>query len=351
VARDPEAKKHLSKKPGSEVVTDKGYHSNETCLRLRAKGVRSYISEPERGRRNWRGKSKERSAVYANRRRIRGERGRGLLRKRGEFLERGFAHVYDRGGMRRLRLRGRANILKRLLVHVGGFNLSVALRKLIGCGTPKGLGGRPFGVFGAVLELVSACRRAATALLRGPSRRTVVSAAARPTGSGRVTRATLSPCGTRGQSARSGLCAPEERGSKTPARSRRMSSTPLERCRSSSQPLAIGARGTATGLLRQALAELRAEGIRTVISVVAEANLPSLKVHRRCGFQVVGTVRMRWRLWHARVEHCGSSTICDSLGSSTFRSSADATPARPEAMSDAALQMASFPWQTCSLRS
>ena len=181
VARDPEAKKHLSEKPGSEVVTDKGYHSNETCLRLRAKGIRSYISEPERGRRNWRGKAKERGAVYANRRRIRGKRGRGLLRKRGELLERGFAHVYDRGGMRRLRLRGRANILKRLLVHVGGFNLSVALRKLIGCGTPKGLGGRPFGVFGAVLELVWACRRAATALLRGPSRRILVSAAARPT--------------------------------------------------------------------------------------------------------------------------------------------------------------------------
>jgi len=181
VAKDPEAEKRLSKKPASEAVLDKGYHSNAVCLWLRGDGIRSYISEPERGRRNWKGKAKERAAVYANRRRIRGERGRGLLRKRGEFLERGFAHVYDRGGMRRLHLRGRGNILKRLLVHVGGFNLSLALRKLIGCGTPKGLGGHPFGVLAGMLHPLSACRTVATALLRALWSRVAVSAAGHPT--------------------------------------------------------------------------------------------------------------------------------------------------------------------------
>jgi hypothetical protein len=36
-----------------EVVADKGYHSNESLVDLEAVGVRSYISEPDRGRRNW----------------------------------------------------------------------------------------------------------------------------------------------------------------------------------------------------------------------------------------------------------------------------------------------------------
>jgi hypothetical protein len=75
--------------------------------------------------------------VYANRQRMRGKHGRELLRKRGELLERGFAHMYDTGGMRRLCLRGRENILKRLLVHAAGFNLSLVMRKRFGAGTPR----------------------------------------------------------------------------------------------------------------------------------------------------------------------------------------------------------------------
>ena len=63
-------------RPGSiglqEVVGDKGYHSNQTLVNLEAVGVRSYISEPDRGRRNWKKKPKARAAVYRNRRRIRG---------------------------------------------------------------------------------------------------------------------------------------------------------------------------------------------------------------------------------------------------------------------------------------
>ena len=123
--------------PMLEVIADKGYHSNEVLTDLKALEIRSYISEPDRGRRNWKGKQRERAAVYGNRRRIRGARGKGLLRLRGERVERTFAHCYETGGMRRLHLRGRANILKRLLVHVGAFNLSLALRKRLGAGTPR----------------------------------------------------------------------------------------------------------------------------------------------------------------------------------------------------------------------
>jgi transposase len=57
-----------------EVVGDKGYHSNDSLVDLEAVGVRSYISEPDRGR-NWKEYPEARDAVYRNRRRIRGERG------------------------------------------------------------------------------------------------------------------------------------------------------------------------------------------------------------------------------------------------------------------------------------
>ena len=89
--------------PGiAEIVADKGYHSNETMVGFAAIGVRSYVSEPDRGRRNWKGQAAARDAVYANRRRIRGARGKRLLRQRGELLERPNAHLYETGRMRRV---------------------------------------------------------------------------------------------------------------------------------------------------------------------------------------------------------------------------------------------------------
>ena len=105
-----------------EVVADKGYHSNQTHVDLAQLDVRTYIAEPTRGRRRWQHKAAARAAVHANRRRIRNPRGRRLQRRRSEYLERPNAHLYETGGMRRTDLRGHANILKRLLVHVGGFN-------------------------------------------------------------------------------------------------------------------------------------------------------------------------------------------------------------------------------------
>ncbi len=125
-----------------EAVADKGYHSNRTLMDLAALDVRTYIAEPDRGRRNWTKTPAAREAVYANRRRIRGRRGRALQRRRSEFLERPNAHLYETGGLRRLHVRGHANVLKRLLVHVGGFNLGLLMRTLFGVGTPRGLQGR-----------------------------------------------------------------------------------------------------------------------------------------------------------------------------------------------------------------
>ena len=139
LAAEPETANIISDQPLSEVVTDKGYHSNEKLVDLQQLGIRTYISEPKRGRRNWTNKRVERDAVYANRRRIRGARGKQLLKQRGVMLERPFAHCYETGGMRRVHLRGHENILKRLLVHVAGFNLGLVMRLVIGKGTPRGL--------------------------------------------------------------------------------------------------------------------------------------------------------------------------------------------------------------------
>ncbi len=143
----------LPEEPFREVVTDKGYHSSTVVTGLEEMDIRTYISEPERGRQKWKGKCDQQSAVYANRRRIKGERGKRLLRKRSELVERSFAHIYDTGGMRRTHLRGHKNILKRLLIHVCGFNLGLVMRKVFGLGTPRGIQGRAAALFSAIYGL------------------------------------------------------------------------------------------------------------------------------------------------------------------------------------------------------
>ena len=95
--------------------------------------------------------------MYANRRRVRGEYGKSLLRRRGELVERSFAHCYETGGMRRTHLRGHENILKRQLVHVGAFNLSLILRQLLGAGTPRELRNR-LGRLVLLVYLLFMCR-------------------------------------------------------------------------------------------------------------------------------------------------------------------------------------------------
>jgi transposase len=140
----PEQKPKVNLQGLEELVADKGYHSGAVLKRVKSYQVRSYIAQKQqRGKRNWQGKVEEQQAVYANRRRVRGEYGKSLLRRRGELVERSFAHCYETGGLRRCQLRGRENILKRELVHVAAFNLSLAMRQILaGPGTPRELRNR-----------------------------------------------------------------------------------------------------------------------------------------------------------------------------------------------------------------
>jgi transposase len=140
----------LPEKLFEEVITDKGYHSNQSCQELQELGLRTYLSEPQRGRRKWKAQPEAQRAVYANRRRVRGERGKRLQRRRGERLERSNAHMYETGGMRRTHLRGHENILKRLIVHAAGFNLGLLMYSVLGIGKPRRLQDFP----GLLLSLI-----------------------------------------------------------------------------------------------------------------------------------------------------------------------------------------------------
>jgi len=135
----PDEKPKVNVEGIEELVADKGYHSGPVVERVKSSyEVRSYIPEKQqKGQRHWQGKAEEQQAVYQNRRRVRSEYGKSLLRRRGELVERSFAHCYETGGMRRTHLRGHENILKRQLIHVGAFNLSLILRALLGAGTPR----------------------------------------------------------------------------------------------------------------------------------------------------------------------------------------------------------------------
>jgi transposase len=156
LSEDRQTREALHEDWMGEVVADKGYHSNETMSDLVEMDVRTYISEPKRGRRNWQDQAKAKAAVYANRRRTRGARGQRLMRRRGELIERSFAHVYETGGMRRLHLKHRENIAKRLLVHAGGFNLGLVMRQLTGVGKPRRLQGLFTSIIALVLRLWNA---------------------------------------------------------------------------------------------------------------------------------------------------------------------------------------------------
>jgi transposase len=155
-----------------EVVADKGYHSKAVMLALALDGWRTYISEPLRKNQCWEDQLAERDAVYANRRRKNGDRGQRLMRRRGEIIERSFAHVLETGGMRRTHLRGHESIAKRMLIHVAGFNLGLLMRTLLGVGTPRGLQGRAAAIaaliIAALTTLLAAARRTWT-LATGPA--------------------------------------------------------------------------------------------------------------------------------------------------------------------------------------
>jgi transposase len=157
---------------GSEVeirdaAADKGYHSAETITDLDQHTLyRTYIPEPERKHdRTWTDKPPEqKAAVYANRRRTRGQRGKKLQRLRSELTERTFAHVCETGGARRTWLIGIDKVRKRYLIAAAAHNLGCLMRRLFQMGTPRGLQEFVDLLSSLYLAIYTRCRACLTAL-------------------------------------------------------------------------------------------------------------------------------------------------------------------------------------------
>jgi transposase len=156
-----------------DVVLDKGYHTNEVLETFAEHtSYRTYVSEPKLSggrQRVWTNKPEsQRAAVYANRRRSRGERGRRLQRLRSELVERSFAHVCETGGARRTWLRGIDKVRKRYTLAAVAHNLGCLMRALFGMGTPRGLqrAGGADSAFGRAVQVVQVAMGSVVALCR-----------------------------------------------------------------------------------------------------------------------------------------------------------------------------------------
>ena len=132
-----------------ETVMDKGYHDNGLLAGLARQGVRTYIPERRQKSRKWTDKPREQEQAFrANRRRVRGKKGRRLNRWRSERCERTFAHVCETGGGRRAWLRGQPNVSKAHTLKCAAYNLGVLLRKVWGMRKPRNA---DEGVWGGLL--------------------------------------------------------------------------------------------------------------------------------------------------------------------------------------------------------
>ena len=141
----------------AEVVMDKGYHDNALLAECVERGVRTYIPERRQKRRRWTDKPRQQQAAFrANRRRVRGPRGRRLNRWRSERCERTFAHVCETGGGRRVWVRGQENASKLYVLKCAAYNLGLLLRKVWGLIKPRGLAGLGAAAASVCLALVTA---------------------------------------------------------------------------------------------------------------------------------------------------------------------------------------------------
>ncbi len=158
-----------------DVPADKGYHRNETLTWCQSFGIRTYLSEREsRWCRRWTDKSEEeKSAVYKNRRRVPGQRGKQLGRLRSEYTKRSFAHVCKTGGARRSRFRSLIDVGRRYPMYVAARNLGVIMRVLFNTGTPKSLptkgAASPCEVWGWLLIVPMRLRRSSRSSVPSPA--------------------------------------------------------------------------------------------------------------------------------------------------------------------------------------
>jgi transposase len=138
------------------VVADKGYHDNGLLDWCAAGAMRTYIPERAQKSRRWTDKpAGYEEAFRANRRRVRGAKGRRLNRWRSERCERTFAHVCETGGGRRAWLRDTVNVHKAHLLRCAAYNLGLLLRKVWGLVKPRNAGTGAGGLVLAACALLA----------------------------------------------------------------------------------------------------------------------------------------------------------------------------------------------------
>jgi transposase len=138
-----------------EAVADKGYHDNGLLADWEARGIRTYLPEKRQKRRRWTNKPPESEKAFrANRRRVRGKKGRQLNRWRSERCERTFAHVCETGGGRRMWVRGQTNASKVHTLKCAAYNLGLLLRKVWGLSKPRSAQAAVMALFFAILALL-----------------------------------------------------------------------------------------------------------------------------------------------------------------------------------------------------
>ena len=141
----------------AEAVMDKGYHDNRLLAGLTQRGVRTYIPERRQKSRCWTDKPAEQEQAFrANRRRVRGKKGRQLNRWRSERCERTFAHVCETGGGRRAWVRGQTNVSKVHTLKCAAYNLGLLLRKVWGYRKPRNADAGAWGPFFGFWGLLAA---------------------------------------------------------------------------------------------------------------------------------------------------------------------------------------------------
>jgi hypothetical protein len=126
----------------------------QVLVGLEAVGVRSYISESDRGRRNWRAQKRRVSQPTAE---LAAHGARACCVSAGNSSTGRLPIRYETGAMRRIYLRGDHNILKRILLQAAALNRGL-LRTLFGVGTPRSLQSRVAALFVAVWVVRTALR-------------------------------------------------------------------------------------------------------------------------------------------------------------------------------------------------
>jgi hypothetical protein len=123
--------------PIQSITADKYYYNTQEITAIQNLGITTTIPDKDYKRNMDKLEDEEHLAVELAKSEIKSDKGKSLMRRRGMYVERSFAHVLDCGAYRRTTMRGRENIQKRYLIATACFNISLLMRAIFGFGTLK----------------------------------------------------------------------------------------------------------------------------------------------------------------------------------------------------------------------